>query len=243
MRNEHLEEYLGAIYRLRESPEIPLPLPQLQTYLNYTLISIHEMIRKLETEEYIQYIPYKGVTLTPNGELVASSLIRRHRIWERFLVDKLSISWDNAHTLAGELEHAAPELVTERLAILLGDPDQCPHGCTIPPKIETQHPVETSAVTLSAVRSRRLSSATAGEQFKVSLISPEISTYLQQLQAWGIGPGTVIQVLANEYDCLTVQSRNSTLSIPHPIAQTIWGNQEPPGELMVSNPQSTLKEE
>ena len=134
MNFEHVEEYLGAIYRLRESANAPLPLPRLQEYLNYTLISVHEMVRKLEGETLASYVPYRGVVLTGKGELIAASLVRRHRIWERFLADVLAIPGEDTHAIAGQLEHAAPDLVTERLAGLMGEPELCPHGSTIPPK-------------------------------------------------------------------------------------------------------------
>jgi len=134
MNVEHAEEYLGAIYRLRASASTPLPLPRLQEYLNYTLISVHEMVRKLESQALASYEPYHGVRLTDAGEQIAASLVRRHRIWERFLADKLAIPTADTHAIAGQLEHAAPDLVTERLAALLGEPEFCPHGSTIPPK-------------------------------------------------------------------------------------------------------------
>ena len=134
MNVEHVEEYLGAIYRLRESASAPLPLPRLQAYLNYTLISVHEMVRKLEGQALASYIPYHGVVLTGAGELIAASLVRRHRIWECFLADKLDIPREETHAIAGQLEHAAPDLVTERLASLMGEPDLCPHGSAIPPR-------------------------------------------------------------------------------------------------------------
>jgi len=108
MNVEHAEEYLGAIYRLRESAGTPLPLPRLQEYLNYTLISVHEMVRKLESQALASYEPYHGVLLTGEGEQIAASLVRRHRIWERFLADKLDIPTEDTHAIAGQLEHAAP---------------------------------------------------------------------------------------------------------------------------------------
>jgi DtxR family Mn-dependent transcriptional regulator len=134
MNVEHVEEYLGAIYRLRASASTPLPLPQLQAYLNYTLISVHEMVRKLENQALATYEPYHGVVLTGEGEQIAASLVRRHRIWERFLADKLAIPSEDTHAIAGQLEHAAPDLVTERLASLMGEPELCPHGSAIPPR-------------------------------------------------------------------------------------------------------------
>jgi DtxR family transcriptional regulator, Mn-dependent transcriptional regulator len=132
MAQEHVEEYLGAIFRLRKGPEEPLPLPRLQTYFGFSPISIHEMVQKIEELGFIDYIPYRGVLLSPAGEQVAAALVRRHRIWERFLTDMLAIPAENVHQVAGQLEHAAPELVTERLSLLLGQPDSCPHGSLIP---------------------------------------------------------------------------------------------------------------
>jgi DtxR family transcriptional regulator, Mn-dependent transcriptional regulator len=223
MNNEHVEEYLGAIYRLREDPATPLPLPRLQNYLSYTLISIHEMIRKLEGESLIQYVPYRGVTLTENGELIAAALIRRHRIWERFLMDKLAIPWDITHPIAGQLEHAAPELVTERLAVLLGEPDQCPHGCAIPPKADQE---ETSNLRIAkndpSGLEKRLTIAAKGDTLRVSLISPEISKNLQYLQAWGITPGTILTVIKVDESQVTIQTSTNLLEIPSDISKTIW---------------------
>jgi DtxR family Mn-dependent transcriptional regulator len=132
MGQEHVEDYLGVIYRLRERADTPLPLARMQEYLNYSLISIHEMVQKLETQALVIYTPYRGVILTESGEKIATALVRRHRIWERFLTDLLKIPEDMVHTVAGQLEHAAPELVTERLAELLGQPAACPHGSAIP---------------------------------------------------------------------------------------------------------------
>jgi DtxR family Mn-dependent transcriptional regulator len=132
MGQEHIEEYLGVIYRLREGADTPLPLARMQEYFNYSLISIHEMVQKLENQALVSYTPYRGVILTEAGEKIATALVRRHRIWERFLNDLLKIPEDVVHIVAGQLEHAAPELVTERLADLLGQPDACPHGSVIP---------------------------------------------------------------------------------------------------------------
>ena len=91
------------------------------------------MIVKLEAQALLIYQPYKGVLLTEKGEQLAASLIRRHRIWERFLVDTLNFLPEDVHNLADQLEHAAPEEVTNRLSEFLGNPELCPHGSLIPP--------------------------------------------------------------------------------------------------------------
>lgn len=137
MRQENLEMYVGAIYRLRETFGASVPLPELQKYFGFSLISIHEMIQKLQNQDYVTYARYRGVSLTSKGEQVAVALIRRHRIWERFLTDQLNVPINQVHAIADALEHAAPEMVTDRLARLMGDPSNCPHGSLIPPANET----------------------------------------------------------------------------------------------------------
>lgn len=133
MKLENTEMYVGAVYRLREDASIPLPLSQLRDYFDFSPISVHEMVQKLEVEGLVQYTPYRGVTLTPEGETIAAAMVRRHRIWERFLTDQLGIPVEQVHDLADQLEHAAPELVTDRLAEMMGAPETCPHGGVIPP--------------------------------------------------------------------------------------------------------------
>lgn len=133
MSSEAIEMYIGTIYRLRESPHRPVSLRKIQQYFQFSPISIHEMIVRLEEQGYLLYQPYKGVLLTETGDRLANSLIRRHRIWERFLVDALNFPPDQAHQLADQLEHASSEEVTDRLSSFLGFPETCPHGSFIPP--------------------------------------------------------------------------------------------------------------
>jgi len=230
MNVEHMEEYLGAIYRLRESASAPLPLPRLQAYLNYTLISVHEMVRKLEGQALASYVPYRGVVLTGKGEQIATSLVRRHRIWERFLADKLAIPWEATHAIAGQLEHAAPDLVTERLAGLMGEPDLCPHGSAIPPKMSEAAVGQPSTAETAA---RRLSDLEVGDQAQVTAISPEVSEYLCQLQAWGITPGTPVKISGREEGLVSMLVNGTPITIQADLAQTIWTGSpyhEEPGE-------------
>ena len=223
MNIQHVEEYLGAIYRLRESPQAPLPLPKLQEYLNYTLISIHEMVRKLESASLILYIPYRGVTLTDPGEQVAAALVRRHRIWEVFLTDKLAIPWDTTHDIAGQLEHAAPEVVTEQLAAFLGEPELCPHGRAIPPKAESLELTSQHARAINPpAPGIRLTQASSGEEHQVSSISPEVMPYLQQFHRWGIRPGASIRITGHEAETFTVLANGAEIEIPDDQASTIW---------------------
>ena len=231
MNTNHVEEYLGAIYRLRASAEQPVPLPQVRAYLNYTLISIHEMVRKLADQDFINYKPYRGVILTPKGEKVAAALVRRHRIWERFLTDMLSIPWDETHLIAGQLEHAAPELVTERLAWLMGDPEFCPHGSSIP---QINQPASPGSSTRQpgGAETGSLLNLLPGTKSQVVSITPELPEYLSKLNRWGIGPGVMIDVCGYRGQMIEIQANGQKLEIPEDLARVIRVNLVTPGEKM-----------
>lgn len=182
MQQDRVEEYLGAIYRLRSEPETPLPLSELKEYFGFSPVSIHEMIQKLDNQGWVVYHPYRGVTLTGQGEASALALLRRHRLWERFLTDVLEIAWDQAHVIAGRLEHAATDPVTDRLARFLGEPDHCPHGAPIPP-------------TGRAALEQCLTSVEIGARVRVTRITPETEERLQRAQQMHLTPDQHLRVV------------------------------------------------
>lgn len=206
---ERVEDYLGAIYRLRVDSESPLPLSALGEHFGYSPVSIHEMVRKLSQQGWIRYHPYRGVTLTEQGEAVALALLRRHRLWERFLTDMLDVTWAEAHEIAGALEHAAPESVTERLAALLGDPVSCPHGVPIPPSKRAY--IDTC-----------LRHVQVGARGRVTRIAPESGDILRHVQAWGLLPGCQITVIEQRDDKIVVQVEERLVNVPLESASVIW---------------------
>ncbi|MCJ7549835.1 MAG: metal-dependent transcriptional regulator [Anaerolineae bacterium] len=183
MQQDRVEEYLGAIYRLRGDAETPVPLSQLAQHFGFSPVSVHEMVQKLNSRGSVRYHPYRGVTLTEMGEEAAMRLLRRHRLWERFLTDILEVAWDEAHEIAGRLEHVATELVTDRLAAFLGDPQACPHGAPIPPQARSS-----SEVCLRSLRE--------GAEAYITRIAPEVPALLQRLLESVIVPGRRVQVLS-----------------------------------------------
>lgn len=211
MRQERVEEYLGAVYRLRTDPDTPLPLSQLTEYFGFSVASVHEMVQKLDEESLVVYHPYRGVTLTEEGAKAARALLRRHRLWERFLTDMLDISWDEAHVVAGHLEHAASDKVTERLAEFLGEPDSCPHGGPIPPA----HRVATEQC---------LASLESGAEGRVTRISPETAERLQNVRALGLLPGTHLQVSeqADDHVEVVISDEQATIQVLRNDARAIW---------------------
>ena len=209
MIRESEEEYLGAIYRLRVNSVKPLPLSHLSAYFDYSPVSVHEMVQKLVNQGCVEYHPYYGVTLTPKGEDIAKSLLRRHRLWERFLTDVLNIPWDDAHEIAGRLEHASTDLVTEKLSAFLGNPDSCPHGESIPP---AQHNFNDLCLTKLPL----------GSTAKITRISPETSGLLHRIQDLELLPGYLVSVLQQGDNYTLVACENRVVNVTARDAQRIW---------------------
>jgi DtxR family Mn-dependent transcriptional regulator len=205
---ESEEEYLGAIYRLRDRDHKPLPLSRLSTFFHYSPVSVHEMIQKLVNQGTVIYHPYYGVTLTDQGEEIARALLRRHRLWERFLTDTLNIPWEDAHEIADRLEHASTNLVTERLSSFLGNPDSCPHGESIPPAQNTDDLC--------------LNNVPPGSVVKITRISPETPGLLHRVQDLELLPGYQISVLAQSNNYTKVSCEDRVISIDVGDAQRIW---------------------
>lgn len=125
------EDYLKLIFELGGA-EIKVTNKQIVSGLNVSAASVSEMITKLEKEGYVNHSPYQGVQLTEEGLQKASTLVRKHRLWEVFLVEHLGYSWNEVHEEAEVLEHVTSDDLANRLDSFLGHPDVCPHGGVIP---------------------------------------------------------------------------------------------------------------
>lgn len=126
------ENYIKEIFKLSEKQEGYIPTNAIADAKQTTAASVTDMVKKLATKGYIDYVPYTGSKLTENGNEIAKTLIRRHRLWEVFLVEKLNFNWDEVHQLAEQLEHVQSEALTERLDHFLDYPKVDPHGDPIP---------------------------------------------------------------------------------------------------------------
>jgi DtxR family Mn-dependent transcriptional regulator len=129
--SESIQMYLISIYRLRDGEE-PVPIPALVEEMGLTPASINEMCRKLEKEKLLVYLPYAGVKLTEQGEDLAREVLRKHRLWEVFLVGRLGFDFDQAHDIACRLEHYTEDGLADRLELYLEQPQVNPRGEPIP---------------------------------------------------------------------------------------------------------------
>lgn len=127
-----IEDYVKVIYSFTEWQDKPITSSQLAQRLGVANSSVSEMVRKLKDQGLVDHKPYSAVTLTEAGLRLALSMVRRHRLIETYLVQRLGYSWDEVHDEAEQLEHAVSDRFIERVAAKLGDPKRDPHGDPIP---------------------------------------------------------------------------------------------------------------
>ncbi|MGY6561792.1 MAG: metal-dependent transcriptional regulator [Luteibaculaceae bacterium] len=130
--SESEENYLKAIYHLWTKGGKAISTNQIAERLEMKAPSVTDMLKKLAEKNLIHYIRYQGVTLTKEGELKALKIIRKHRLWEYFLVEKLKFSWSEVHDIAEQLEHVESTELIDKLDDFLGHPQFDPHGDPIP---------------------------------------------------------------------------------------------------------------
>ena len=128
------ENYLKAIYRLSEGGLKAVLTNEIAESMSTKAASVTDMIKKLSNKNLISYERYYGAKITKQGKSQALSVIRKHRLWETFLVEKLHFSWDEIHDVAEQLEHIQSPLLIEKLDEFLGYPAADPHGHPIPDK-------------------------------------------------------------------------------------------------------------
>ncbi len=131
MPSEQVEDYLKNIYKLQEG-EGKVSTTSLSERLEISAPSVTEMVKKLADEGIVTYAPYQGVELTTQGRKKALRIIRRHRLWELFLVEVLNYPWDEIDEEAERLEHSTSDRLEQRLDEALGHPRKDPHGDVIP---------------------------------------------------------------------------------------------------------------
>lgn len=178
------ENYLKAIYKFSEDGNT-VSTNTISRFLQTTPASVTDMVKRLSEKKLVDYQPYKGVLLTAEGQTIALKTIRKHRLWEVFLVKTLNFSWDAVHETAEQLEHInSPELI-DKLDEFLGFPKFDPHGDPIPsPSGEI---VYREATILGEV--------SAGSLVEVVSVSEDSGDFLRYLDRIGVNLGTRLSIL------------------------------------------------
>lgn len=177
------ENYLKIIYHLSVVSN-PVQTNAIAERMQTKAASVTDMLKKLAEKELVNYIKYQGVTLTEQGKFTAINIVRKHRLWEVFLVEKLDFKWDQVHEVAEELEHINSALLIERLDEFLGFPKVDPHGDPIPDR-------HGNFADLSFIK---LSKLKAKETGTITGVSEHSSAFLKHLEKLGLTLGRKIQV-------------------------------------------------
>jgi DtxR family transcriptional regulator, Mn-dependent transcriptional regulator len=208
------ENYIKVIYHLSLVSPNGVNTNAIAGMLNTKASSVSEMLKKLSDKEVLIYQKYQGVNLTEKGLLSAKMIVRKHRLWEVFLVEKLDFSWDEVHEIAEELEHIKSEKLINKLDEFLDFPSVDPHGDPIPD--------ENGAV--KKVEKLLLSEAKLLIDYQCVGVKDTSVAFLQYLDKQNISLGSKIKVIEKEnYDeTLTIEMQNITLTISNKIATNLY---------------------
>jgi DtxR family Mn-dependent transcriptional regulator len=212
------ENYLKAIFKNSQKEGGEVSTNSIAEELNTKAASVTDMLRKLSDKGLVNYEKYKGATLTKAGRSIAVSTIRKHRLWEVFLCDKLNFNWDEVHEVAEQLEHINSDLLIDRLDDFLDNPKADPHGDAIPNK-QGVFPAEEQLC---------VSDAKIGIKYTISGVSAEDSNFLKYLDRLDIKLGLAFEVEERfDFDeSLQVKIEGSrSLQISKEVAQNLFVTQ------------------
>lgn len=185
------ENYLKAIYHLSEGGKSPVSTTALADSMNNKAASVTDMVKRLAAKGVIAYEKYYGANISAKGKSEALRVIRKHRLWETFLVQKLDFNWDEVHEVAEQLEHIQSPLLIEKLDAFLGYPVEDPHG----------HPIPDKNGKISEVKHILLSALAIGKKSVIKSVKGGTPAFLQYLSKIGIYIGAPIKIVERiEFD-------------------------------------------
>ncbi|MBP9186884.1 MAG: metal-dependent transcriptional regulator [Bacteroidia bacterium] len=209
------ENYLKTIYKLSTQDIDAVSTNAIAEVLQTKAASVTDMLKKLADKNLVNYAKYKGVDLTDKGRKVALDTVRKHRLWECFLYDKLHFGWDEVHEIAEQLEHINSEALTDKLDEFLEFPTHDPHGDPIPTKNGV---VKKSNFIL-------LSEAKLNQNIVMTGVADHSAAFLQHLNKIGLVLGTALIIVdKSDYDgSITVNlSDNNTLHFSKDVTKNVW---------------------
>ena len=208
------EDYLKAIYHLQSQDGV-VSTNELAGELQTRAASVTDMLKKLKDQNLLNYEPNKGFRLSSEGRKVAVQVVRKHRLWEYFLVEKLGFEWDEVHEIAEELEHVTSRKLIERLDEFLGYPKTDPHG----------DPIPDSSGRLERAQQINLSELPLHIQAQVSGIGDQSSEMLELLRHKNIRLGSSIEIKKKFSfdDSLEIKIKNAAaVTISGEVAKNIF---------------------
>lgn len=205
-----MEDYLKAIYQIEQQGG-PVMTQRLSEELGVSGASVTNMAKRLNDLNLLVHLPYKGVSLTDAGRVVALEVLRHHRLLELYLSQALGFHIDQVHAEADRLEHHISEEFEKRMEQALGYPEFDPHG----------HPIPSRAGALPTIQDLPLAELSPHTPAVVSRVSDRDEDQLRQLDAFGIRPGTDLTLLANNADGISVLLGDEERVMSHNLAALI----------------------
>ncbi len=208
------ENYLKAIFHLEFESGGEVSTNAIAERMETKPSSVTDMMQKLAEKKMVVYRRYKGVLLTDRGKKLAAYVIRKHRLWEVFLVEKLHFHWDEVHEIAEQLEHIQSDELITRLNQFLGNPDFDPHGDPIPDEYGV----------LKRTSKKLLSEIDKNQQGVCVGVKESSAQFLQYLDKKKISIGTKITVLGKEFfdGSMVIQVGKDQFFISHKIAENLF---------------------
>jgi DtxR family Mn-dependent transcriptional regulator len=183
-----IENYLKAIYHLSQGNKFMVPNKELAAKLGVIPATVTEAVKKLDALKLVEYEKSYGLRLTPRGFRIAAGVVRRHRLWETFLVKELGFKWDEVHDIAEEMEHIDNVKLIEKLSAKLGNPLYDPHGDPIPDEKGK----------IAKDDYFPLYEAKAKGRYRIEGVRDHSTDFLKYCEKNGLVIGETIQVLAQE---------------------------------------------
>ncbi|KAB1066901.1 metal-dependent transcriptional regulator [Tamlana haliotis] len=208
------ENYLKAIYHLGKQGSVAVSTNAIAEKIESKASSVTDMIKKLAEKDLANYVKYQGVTLTESGRLAAALVVRKHRLWEVFLVEKLNFTWDEVHDVAEQLEHIKSLKLVNELDALLGFPTHDPHGDPIPDK-EGNY---------TLIKSVNILEVEPGNEGVLAQVKDSSDVFLRYLDKNNLALGDKIKVLDFEpFDnSLTIETSSQKMIISNDVAKNLY---------------------
>ena len=208
------ENYLKAIYHISSSFTKGVSTNAIAKKMETKASSVTDMIKKLAEKNLIVYKKYQGVKLTEEGKTTAALIVRKHRLWEVFLVEKLNFYWDEVHDVAEQLEHIKSSKLINEIDALLGFPKFDPHGDPIPDVNGNLHQIEKNLLSTLKINDKGICVG----------VKDSSASFLQFLDKQQIALGNKVTVLEKEDfdDSMTIKINNKKMTISNKTANNLY---------------------
>ena len=208
------ENYLKIIYHLSQQSNKGISTNAIAGVMESKPSSVTDMVQKLADKGLVLYVKYQGVSLTDDGMYTALMIVRKHRLWEVFLLEKLDFSWDEVHDVAEQLEHIKSEKLTNKLDEFLGFPTEDPHGDPIPDKDGR----------IASIDKKLLSEIGISKKVICVGVKDSSPPFLQYLDKQQIALGSSIEVIAKEdFDhSLSLRVDGKEVAVSNKIASNLF---------------------